>query len=197
MYKKIYLVRHGKILCGEEKRYIGITDLPLSEEGIEQAERLKEYFSETALSKAYMSPLNRCVQTADIILKGREVEKVKIDSLKELNMGEWDDKSFEYIKSLFPEQFEERGNNIADFVPPGGESFEMLRKRVMPVFEDITGRMSGNTLIIAHAGVNRVILGSLSGISLNEVFKIQQPYGCVNKIFWDETYQIWKYERVF
>lgn len=45
MDKKIYLVRHGQIDCGKEKRYIGTTDLPLSNAGIEQICKLKEYLS--------------------------------------------------------------------------------------------------------------------------------------------------------
>ncbi|OAA83919.1 hypothetical protein WY13_03048 [Clostridium ljungdahlii] len=43
MSRKIYLIRHGKINVGNEKRYIGITDIPLNEEGTLQVLKLKSF----------------------------------------------------------------------------------------------------------------------------------------------------------
>lgn len=186
MNKKIYLVRHGRIDTGKEKCYIGVTDLTLSKEGIAQAQNLKEFFQNIHIEKAYVSPLIRCVQTADIILENRNVERILMRELMEINLGQWEKKSFSYIKRFFPEQFKNRGENIATFVTPGGESFEQLRKRVIPVFEAIKENTKDNVLIVAHAGVNRVILSNILSISINDMFKINQDYGCVNEIFWND-----------
>ncbi|HOR84925.1 MAG TPA: histidine phosphatase family protein, partial [Bacillota bacterium] len=60
MDRRIYLLRHGEIDCGKEKRYIGITDLPLNNKGRTQAYRLKDYFSNINMGKAFTSPLIRC-----------------------------------------------------------------------------------------------------------------------------------------
>jgi alpha-ribazole phosphatase len=157
MNRKIYLVRHGRIDIGKEKCYIGFTDLTLSKEGIVQAQKLKSFFSNVDIEKAYVSPLIRCIQTLDIILENRNVERILMKELMEINLGEWEGKSFSYIKRFFPEQFKDRGENIDTFVTPGGESFEQLKKRVIPAFEAIKENSTGNVLIVAHAGVNRVI----------------------------------------
>lgn len=189
MDKKIYLVRHGRIDTGKEKCYIGVTDLILSKEGIAQAQKLKSFFQNIYIEKAYVSPLIRCVQTADIILENRNVERVLMREFMEINLGQWEEKTFSYIKKFFPEQFKNRGENIATFVTPGGESFEQLRKRVIPVFQAIKENTKDNVLIVAHAGVNRVILSSILSISINDMFKIDQDYGCVNEILWNDEFK--------
>lgn len=195
MDKRIYLIRHGKIDCGKEKRYIGITDLPLSGKGINQAEELRDYFSNIDIEKVYISPLIRCVQTSEIILGSRNLERVVIEELKEINMGDWEGESFAYIKSRFPEQYVSRGKYIDTFVPPGGESFYQLQQRVIPAFEHIIRSTEGNTLVVAHAGVNRVILSKILGFPLQEIFNVCQSYGCINELFWDQTYQRWQLKQ--
>lgn len=191
MDRKIFLVRHGHIEYEGEKRYIGITDLPLSPAGIEQVTGLKEYFSGIEIEKAFTSPLKRCLRTAEILLEGRNTDCEVVDELKEIHMGEWENKSMALIRQDFPELYEKRGATIDTFIPPGGESFEQLQKRVMPVFESIARSAAGNILIVGHAGVNRVILSTLMGVPLKELFQINQPYGCINRLIWDMTSGQW------
>lgn len=195
MDRKIFLVRHGQIDYGSEKRYIGITDLPLSDAGIRQVTRLKEFFSGIEIEKVFTSPLKRCMQTADILLEGSNAEEKILDELKEINMGEWENETINYIKANFREMYEKRGSNIDVFIPPGGESFEQLQKRVIPAFEYIALNTTGNTLIISHAGVIRVILSKLLNFPLKDIFKISQPYGCINQLSWDITCHKWQWEQ--
>jgi len=196
MDRKIYLLRHGQINYGSEKRYIGITDLPLCNAGALQVARLKEYFSGIEIEKVFTSPLKRCIQTAEILLEGSNTNKTVIDDLKEINMGKWENQTIQYIKHHFHEMYEKRGSDIDVFVPPGGESFEQLQKRVMPVFECIAKNTKGNILIISHAGVNRVILSKLSDLSLKDIFEISQPYGCINQLSWDLTCSRWQWKQI-
>jgi probable phosphoglycerate mutase len=196
MNRRIYLVRHGEIDCGEEKHYIGITDLPLNDKGRAQADRLKAYFSDIKIDKAYTSPLLRCVQTSEIILEGKTIEAIRVDELQEINLGKWEGKSFDYIKDRFPDQYKKRGMNIDCFIPPGGESFKQLQERVMPVFDEIIRSSDGNILIVAHAGVNRVIISKLMSFPLKDIMSLPQPYGCVNILFMDKTRQNWNYDTV-
>jgi len=196
MNRNIYLIRHGKIDF-DKKRYIGMTDLPLSDAGIEQANWLKEYFDDIHIEKAYSSPLSRCLLTSEIILEDRDIERIVVNELREINMGDWENKSFEYIKERFREQYEKRGDNIDSFVPPGGESFAQLQKRVIPAFERLIGATSGNILVVAHAGVNRVILSTLLDFPLKEIQKIDQPYACINRLSRDNTTKKWALKQKY
>lgn len=195
MDRVIYLIRHGQIDTGNEKHYIGITDLPLSSKGIEQIRRLRDYFSDIKLEKVFCSPLKRCMQTSEILLEGRKIKGTVLDELGEINMGDWENQPINYIREHFKEHYEKRGENIDIFVPPGGESFEQLQKRVVPAFEYINDFTTGNVIIIGHAGVNRVILSSLLNLPLKDIFKINQPYGCINCLHWDKESTDWQLKQ--
>jgi len=195
MDRKIFLIRHGQIDYGSEKRYIGITDLPLSNTGIGQVIRLKEYFSGIEIEKAFTSPLKRCMQTAEIIFAGCNTNRIVLDELKEINLGEWENQTIDYIKDHFHEMYDKRGSNMDVFIPPGGESFELLQIKAMKAFEYIIKNTRGNTLIVSHAGVNRVILSKLLDFPLKDIFKISQPYGCINQLSLDITGSRWQWEQ--
>lgn len=194
MNRKIYLVRHGKIDVGKEKCYIGVTDIPLDKEGIAQAYKLKNFFSSIDVEKAYVSPLTRCVQTADIILQDRNIEKVLVKEFTEINMGQWEGKSFKYIKTLFPEEFKKRGESLDTYIPPEGESFKQVEARVLPTYRSIIQNNNGNLLIVAHAGVNRVILSNILSMSLSSTFELEQQYGCINELCYEDKYKTWSWK---
>ena len=79
---EIVLIRHGKTEGNKEKRYIGRTDQPLSEEGIVGIkENLGRYPS---VEKVYASPMKRTRQTAELIYPGQASELV--DGLREMDM---------------------------------------------------------------------------------------------------------------
>ncbi|PKM49283.1 MAG: alpha-ribazole phosphatase [Firmicutes bacterium HGW-Firmicutes-7] len=196
MDRKIYLVRHGKIDCGKEKRYIGITDLPLSQDGIEQAKDLKAFFSNITIEKAFISPLRRCVETAEIILEQVAVDQIQIEAFKEINMGTWENQPIASIKDKHPKLYEARGQNMSAFIPPGGESFIQLQNRVMANVNDILCSTSGNILLVAHAGVNRVIISHFLDISLNDLFQIKQPYGCISELYQRGINKQWQYRLI-
>ena len=194
-HRKIYLVRHGSVGGEKEKRYIGNTDLPLCREGILQCKKLRSFFSLVNIRKVYLSPLKRCVQTADIILKQKNIDRIPVEEFREINMGEWEGRTFEYVKKFFPHEFEKRGGNIENFIPQGGESFEQLQKRVIPRMMHIVENSTGNLLIVAHAGVNRVILCHILSIPLGCMFKIKQNYGCINELCWNDENRNWDREK--
>lgn len=178
MVENVYLVRHGHIDTGSEKRYIGQTNLPLDTLGIEQAHALSEYFQNIALDAVFTSPLMRCVQTTHIITPFYH----EVEAFREINMGTWENMPLREIKARNPQGFEERGRNIEHFAPPKAESFGTLSKRVLEAFHTLTQNYHGTVLIVAHAGVNRVILRELLGIAFEDIFSIDQPYAYVTQL---------------
>ncbi|MDN5352719.1 MAG: alpha-ribazole phosphatase [Clostridiales bacterium] len=191
MDRTVYLIRHGKIELGNEKRLVGRTDLPLSEEGIEQVRRIGASFFRVPLECAYTSPLSRCVDTADIVLAGRDTKIITVADFAEIDLGLWDNMKVSEIQAEYPEAYEARGKDIAGYIPPEGESFYQVEKRVMPAFETIFESTRGDIAIFAHAGVNRVIISHLLGLPINDLFNISQPYGCINILNWSGKSQCW------
>ena len=105
---------------------------------------------------------------------------VAAPAFREIDMGEWDGRPMREIKTRYPQAWKARGDNIGSYRPPGGESFEDLLKRSLPALSEIIRHPHGNTLIVAHAGVNRVLICSILGIPLEKLFTIQQGYACLN-----------------
>jgi alpha-ribazole phosphatase len=178
----IYLLRHGEIDSDGEKRFIGWTNLPLNAIGVQQARRWQEEFSGMPFDGIYCSHLDRTRRTASIISERQRAEVNDIPALKEINLGAWEGLAMSEVKLRFPDEWRERGKNIFRFRPPGGESFSDLCERVIPVFESIATAATGNTLIVAHAGVNRMILCRLLGMPAENLFRIGQDYACLNRI---------------
>lgn len=192
MNKQIYLVRHGEIEWHQEKAYIGQIDLPLSEKGKAQAAQRREFFSGIPLDKAYVSPLKRCVTTLDSILENRHIPQETIADLQEISMGDWEGRSFAEIKSKFPAAYKKRGLEIASFAPPRGESFLNLQQRVMPAFKEIAQKDGEQQIIImAHAGVIRVILTSILGLPLKDIFNWPIPYTGIYQLWYDQNQEKW------
>jgi alpha-ribazole phosphatase/probable phosphoglycerate mutase len=103
--------------------------------------------------------------------------------MRELCFGDWESLSVDEVNSRFPGMLSQRMENIATFQVEGGESFPQLRDRVLPKFQEIVDRhLKGNVVIVCHGGVNRVILGHVLGIPIENIFRLQQQYAAVNII---------------
>jgi probable phosphoglycerate mutase len=178
----IYLLRHGEITGASTKRFIGQTDVKLSRTGLDQADFWQTYFSGIHLDRVFTSPLSRTVRTAEIVSGLAREEITLVEELKEINLGEWDGKTVKEVKESFPGEWEKRGHDLTSYRPPLGESFSDLSQRILPVFQRISTENSGNILIVAHAGVNRMILCRLLNKKREDLFTIPQAYGCLNII---------------
>ena len=85
--------------------------------------------------------------------------------------------------SKYPEKLKERLENIELFRVEGGESFFQLKDRIIPKFGNILAEHpSDNIVILCHGGVIRTILAYILGISVKNLFRINQPYASVNII---------------
>jgi alpha-ribazole phosphatase len=178
----LYLVRHGKIRQeDDQRRYIGQIDVPLAEEGRRQAEHLRRRMAHAEIGAAYCSDLTRSRETAEIAAGGR-FEIVARPDLREISMGKWEGRTLGEVARQFPEAYKARGEDIAGFRVPGGESFVECSRRAVSAFEDIMARTTGNVLVIGHAGVNRLILCHLLGMPVENLFRIGQDYSCLNII---------------
>lgn len=178
----VFLLRHGCIEDDGVKRYIGQADRPLNRRGREQAERWRMELTGIPFRRILASDLSRSRDTAEMIASSGTTVVESIPDLGEINLGEWDGRSMAEIRRRFPMEFEQRGRRLATFRPPGGESFEDLSRRVVPVFKRIVKETEGPVLIVGHAGVNRVILSRVLGLPLDNLFRINQDYAALNLI---------------
>lgn len=176
----IYLLRHGAVDApGGGRRYIGATDLALSDRGREQARCWAERFADIGLATIACSPLKRCRETAEIIGRRCGRAAVPVPALREIDLGTWEGRRMETIRTRHPRAWASRGAAIADFRPPRGESFRDLQQRAWPAFEDLSGRCRGAILMVTHAGVIRVLVCRLLAMPLHRLFRIGQDHAAL------------------
>jgi alpha-ribazole phosphatase len=181
--KKILLLRHGQILEPKGgRRFVGQTDLSLTDTGRRQAQYWRECLAEVPLAAVISSDLSRCMQTARIVADGRGMQITALADLREIQLGQWDGLTFRLVREKWPDAFQERGKAVARFRPPAGESFLDLQKRVVPAFEQAVDQSGQCLLIVAHAGVIRVVLCHILGMPVDHLFRIGQAYGALNLI---------------
>ncbi len=180
--RRIYLLRHGEISRPLRETLIGQQDLPLTVKGIQQMERAARFLAaQKEIDQLTTSPLLRCIEGGRITGQHLRLPPGICHAFAEIDLGDWDGLTRKDIDKRFPGSWQERGANPAAYrPPPRGESFNDLHRRVIPAFTHITDNLKKDIVIIAHAGVNRVILASVLQIPLKNIFTIEQRYGCIN-----------------
>lgn len=180
---RIYLVRHGQVEGFESKRYNGQGDVPLTGQGRAQFEMLRMRLEKKEIAAVYGSDLGRCVDGAKILAAPFMLEPVFKSELRELHIGEWEGHTWHELQSRYPDQWQARLQDIVHYRVPGGESLFDMSRRVRPVIKEIVAAHKDQEIIlVAHGGVNRVILLDAIGAPLDRLFHIEQDYGCLNII---------------
>ena len=121
----IYILRHGKTDWNKRKKLQGRTDIPLCEEGRIMAQEAAEKYADVNFDVCYCSPLIRAKETAEIILKGRNVPIYTDDRLMEMCFGDYEgiERSFDIPDCPINPLFKDPENYVAT---NGAESFEEL-----------------------------------------------------------------------
>ncbi len=191
---RVYLIRHGQVVNHHEYRYNGHSDVDITPTGVLQMNRLADFLSTHPIEAMYSSDLQRAVKGARIISKDLGIEPVKVHALRELHLGRWEGLTREEASERFPEEAGFRFKDLATGKVKGGESLLDLRERVLPALKEIIERHRGKKLcIVAHGGVNRVILAEAMGLPIENFFRIEQDYGCLNIIdYFDDGVEVVK-----
>jgi alpha-ribazole phosphatase/probable phosphoglycerate mutase len=196
MVTTLYLIRHGATEGSETKRYKGSIDVPLSENGQRQMEQVAKYLnrpykSDTAyngLNAVYTSPLSRALKSAEIIAEPHGLKPIVIEGLRERSFGIWEGMTFTEIKEKYPQEFEAWAGNPLRYSPVDGESTVEVRERAVKAVDSLlSNHNSEHIAVVAHGGVNRIILCHIMGIPLENIFRIEQDFAAVNIIeFWEK-----------
>lgn len=180
MESLIYLIRHGEIDNTEPRSFLGWTDPPLNDNGIRQALGLHKLLKDIPFTGIFSSPLQRAMQTAVLVGDISPASVKQVEQFKEINLGAWEGLTVDEVRHRFPGEYEQRGRDMEYFRPEGGESFADLAVRSNPVLFSLAKTFIGPLLVVAHAGVNRVLLSSLKQRPLHRLLEIPQDYCGIN-----------------
>ena len=189
----IHFIRHGAINPTLRGRYIGVTDVPLSDKGKIEIRKLDATMAYPYAKVVFTSPLKRCTQTARIIYP--DIEPLVIDHLSECHFGEWENKSAAELAG--DETFKKWLAGDPSVKPPRGESNADFTRRICLVFESIVDGLikTGTTdaAIVTHGGVMTTLL-SVYGIPQAKPFDwvCDNGYGYSLRI----TPMLWQRDKV-
>ena len=134
----VYLVRHGETAWNRERRFQGHRDIPLSSEGLIQAERLAESLKTEVFDAIYSSDLRRAYQTAE--RSSRKTRPFRRDAEKTAGAFRWGVGGFDAGGGGRP--FSRWRQRIAEG-RHGAESFAELQERMMDQLEDLAPSAPG------------------------------------------------------
>lgn len=180
---RLHLIRHGEVEGAEEKRYNGQSDVDLTPKGLAQIGFLQMRIQKYPVTAVYCSDLTRCVDGANLLAASYELEPVSYPDLREIDAGDWQGMTWDSILKKHPKLWKKRLKDLVNVPFPNGENLLEVAQRVRPVIQELVDKHQGEEIVIvAHGGVNRIILLDAIGAPLDALFSIEQDFGCLNSI---------------
>ena len=134
--KTLYIVRHGETDWNKMGKYQGITDIPLNENGLNQAKACGNALKDVTFDRILSSDLSRALVTAETI-RGDRTTSITVDKrLRELNFGDWEAMLFSDIEARWPGLIDEMYLRPHLVKVPNGESFKDLQDRAWAGLEE-------------------------------------------------------------
>ena len=182
MTTRLYLIRHGATQLTAEDRFSGAANVFLSEEGRAQAERLAQRLADDNIAAIYASPLDRTMETANIIAVPHRLTPIQRDGLREISHGHWEGMTRKDVDENFHEEYMSWESDPFTFAPEGGESGISVLARALPVIREIVvAHKERNIAVVSHKATIRLILSSLLGFDERGYRdRLDQAPACLN-----------------
>jgi probable phosphoglycerate mutase len=146
-HRELWLVRHGETPASLGRTLAGWADVPLTEHGEAQASALRPLLAGERFEGVWCSDLRRAVRTARLAVAAEAQQDRR---LREMSFGSLEGQPWETLE----ERWRQALARFEGFEPPGGETFEDLRRRVLSFVESLP---PGRHLVFTHGGVVRLL----------------------------------------
>ena len=171
MTTTVLLVRHGQTDSNITGFYMGRSNEDLNDVGYTQARRLSSRLASLPIASVYTSPLRRAYATAMIVAKPHKLEPVVLDSLVEIELGDWQGLHMEEIKQRWPEIWQHWRNDPSQISLPNGESLADVTERAIQAFREIVrANQAEYSVIVAHEAIVKVLVAHTLGVS-NSIYR--------------------------
>ena len=177
MSNHIYITRHGESQWNLEGKVQGVTDIPLTTKGIEQAHQLAKKIKESGIKidEVLYSPLSRAADTAKIVAEENGLPLILELRLIEQNFGEYEGHEWKKHPGVFHEAKKQFASDYN-----GGESMLRLAQRIYNLLDELKARSQAENktfLLVTHGGIARMI-HSYFYSETNEEFSSTQTGNC-------------------
>lgn len=150
---RLFLIRHGQSAGNAEGRFGGHGPTPLSELGMDQAEKTARALAREGVDAIYTSDLLRAVQTAEPLSRLLDLPVHSSSDFRERHVGVLEGLTFDESRDQYPDDYYALVNRNINHVISGGESYRNLLQRITSKLYDVMRQHSGQRIaIFTHTG---------------------------------------------
>lgn len=169
----VYLIRHGEAEGNVYRRCQGQYDSLLTPRGEKQIEKLADRFEEVHLDRIYSSDLFRAYTTAKVIADRKGLDVIKRTSLREIAMGNWEDKPWAALEREHNRQFRIWTEEPWKFEKEDSESVLEVGQRAYDSLWEIVRENSDSVIaVVSHGTAIRGLLAIALGYPPEELIKV-------------------------
>jgi broad specificity phosphatase PhoE len=179
---QIILVRHGQTPWNKDKIFRGSRDIPLNEQGREEARLAGEWLQGETIHAAYCSPLSRARDTGEAIARHHGLPVLDLPGLTDLCYGGWEGLPLTEVKVKYADLYRqwESASHTVRF--PNGETLDEVKERGMAAVLEVVQRHPEQTVLLAaHRAVNKVLIAAFIGLDNSHFWRIGQDTTAVNR----------------
>ena len=180
---RIILIRPGSTDFDEQGRIKGTLDMPLSEQGMRQAEQAAEALAPTGIEVVYSAPCQSALETAEMVANRLEVKVKRVDTLHNLDHGLWHGKLIEEVKQCQPKVYRMWQEQPETVCPPEGETLAAARLRVQKTLKRLLKKHKRGVLgIVVSEPLASIVRCCLQPGDLGDLWKSECDFGAWENI---------------
>lgn len=174
----VVLIRPGATLFDEQGRMKGSLDMPLCEQGRQQAQNLAEELSGIRLDAIYHAPCESAEETAACLVEGRTIRPKLIEGFRNIDHGLWHGKLIDEIRRNQPRLYRNGCDNPETVCPPGGESVQAAASRVMKTLTRLLKKSRNQVIaLVIPDPLASLIAAELNDEAFPDIWKIETDAG--------------------
>ena len=183
----LLLIRHGENEYVKAGKLAGrLPGVHLNERGRQQAVELAEALKEVPLKAIYSSPLERALETAELIAEGRKLEIQLRSELMDNDVGAWQGRTLKQLRRTKKWKVVQQAPSRFTF--PEGESFLQTQTRIASCLDEIAASHKPNDVVavVFHADPIKLAVAHYLGMPLDHFQRLGCDTGSVTALYLSE-----------
>lgn len=167
---RIYLIRHAEAEGNLYRIAHGHYDSLITERGYRQIAALRDRFADISVDAVYASDLFRTRTTARAIYEAKGLPLHTTPAFREVGIGVWEGRTWQELAMTEPEELHRFNRDMRQWHVEGGETVDGVLERFIPALRRVAEEHDGETVaIFSHGTVLRLVLGTLQGLTMEEI----------------------------
>ncbi len=178
----VYLVRHGQTDLNRDKRFRGLTDVPLNDQGRREASGAAALLADSGVSVIHSSPVPRALETSSIIAGSIGARVEEDEGFTDVDYGRWQGLTVPEVTGKFGQDMVESWQrDPGGFVFPDGDAMSSVRERLAPALERIATGGHKGVAVVSHLAIIKICLVAALGLGFETFWRVSLDNGSVSR----------------